>query len=356
MIPDGLPLSCGRACAGRLEHGGLAREPGARHASCATRWQRWRGSRDVEVELFEFLPGPLSYPLAALALRRRFDAVEARHRPRPLRPDRLAGARAARPAARGHAARHRCAPPAHAASDARRAGAHGSRGDRVGVARAGARTGASRRRRCCRAASRSTVSARSRATRRDSRSDSTGEAPCLLFPFDPERAGQALRPRARARGRRAPDDARRDGARPRDARDQRRQRGAGPVRGGGLRPRGARGARLRRAGARDAGRRASRRRWRGSRARSARPMTASAGRRRSSRSLAQAGPARRRARARRGVLLGTDGGARRGGLALAARQRPLGPLVGRPGMFGLKRSLWRDPGVDWQGRRERASL
>jgi hypothetical protein len=30
--------------------------------------------------------------------------------------------------------------------------------------------------------------------------------------------------------------------------------------------------------------------------------------------------------------------------------------VGRPGMFDLKRSLWRDPGVGWQGRRERASL
>jgi hypothetical protein len=69
MIPDGLPLSCARACAGGVKHGGLARKPG-RGVFVRDQVAALAAIADVQVELFEFLPGALSYPIAAAVLRR----------------------------------------------------------------------------------------------------------------------------------------------------------------------------------------------------------------------------------------------------------------------------------------------
>ena len=67
----------------------------------------------LELELFDFAPGgPGAYLRAAPALRRRFGGAAVRRRPRPLRPDGLAGAGRTRRGPRGHPARHRSGPPA----------------------------------------------------------------------------------------------------------------------------------------------------------------------------------------------------------------------------------------------------
>ena len=64
MIPDGLPLVVSRARAGCLEHGGSRERPG-RGVFVRDQVAALRRIDGVEVELFEFRPGALSYPLAA---------------------------------------------------------------------------------------------------------------------------------------------------------------------------------------------------------------------------------------------------------------------------------------------------
>ena len=128
-------------------------------------------------------------------------AASLRRRPRPLRPDRLAGARGARPRARADRARHRRAPPrARGCSPApRSAGSTCSRPSRARSprnCRAAAR-GAGRR--CCPAASTSSASTRFPARRRAPRWASTPSGPTCCSP--PTRPARSSATTARSRWR-----------------------------------------------------------------------------------------------------------------------------------------------------------
>ena len=256
MIPDGLPLSCVRACAGGVEHGGLARTSGARRCSSATRSPRCAGSATSTSSCSSSRPGrsPTRWPRARCAgasTAARLDIVHAHFGLTAWPALALRG-----PAPRGDAARHRRAPSALAAADAR-ARCRTWISSRRSRSRSPTSSARSRRRRaCCPAASRSNASARSRARPRGSRSGSTRDEPCLLFPADPERAekrfDRALELAGGVRlltlGATAPDHV--------TLAINAANAVLVPVRRRGIRPGGARGARLRRAGARHAGRRA----------------------------------------------------------------------------------------------------
>ena len=181
---------------------------------------------DVEIEVFAFPPGLRAYPAAARAAPP-LPPRRVRHRPRALRPDRVAGAaRPARPGRR-HAARQRPLPPALEPDHARRAAVHGAarrRLARVQREHPGRGDDAARRRAAGRHRPRPLPPD---PPPRGARAPRPGPRRALpAVPPRPRPPAQALRPRARGGRRRAAAD---DG--PRRARrgpvlDQRRQRRA----------------------------------------------------------------------------------------------------------------------------------
>ena len=228
-------------------------------ASSPIRSRALRRTRGAEIEVFVVRSpgGSAPTPKRRAALRPAYGGRPLRHRARPLRADRVAGAGGAGPRAARDAARHRSRPPPFAAGDAGGAAV-------PAISPASCRSRWPQRSpagrpadgwRCCPAAS--TCTASSRSTAREARR----RAGAL--------AGRAV-PAVRRRSRRAPRSATTcalaaagdvplltlgDVAPGRGAAvGQCRQRRAGALRPRGLRARGAGGARLRRAGAGDAGR------------------------------------------------------------------------------------------------------
>jgi len=192
MIPDGLPAIVRTVRARWLcRNGRLARTPGARRLRARFRWRRFARISDVDVEAVR-VPArrallPPGRAGAAEALRQR----AARHRPRALRLERLAGPRAARTAPRRDAARHRRPPSALALADACGRPPHRSRRDRFASRSHSNWAGHCRRRWCCPAVSRSIASGRSPATPRASRSASSVTCPTCCSP--PTRRGRRKR-------------------------------------------------------------------------------------------------------------------------------------------------------------------
>ena len=156
---------------------------------------------DLEVELFAFGPGPRALVARGARAAAALSRAALRHRPRPLRADRVAGAARAARAGGRDAARQRPARPPLVLRDARGAAVH--RAGRRGLARVQrepARRGDVRGgSRSCRSGStcerfRPIPRAEARA-----RLGLDPDGPYLLFPHDPVAAAEALRPRASRR-------------------------------------------------------------------------------------------------------------------------------------------------------------
>ena len=314
-----------RARPRRHEH--VSRRASGRRSgrSCATRSRRCGGATTSRSSCSRSRPGRARCARAALALRRALPRAALRHRPRALRPDRLAGA--ARPARAGgrDAARQRPARPPLLPRHARGAAVHRAR--RRGLARvqreparARGRRGGSR---CCRSGSTSSASGRSRAPRRARGSGSTPTARTCCSRTIPSRPLKRYDRAVEAAGDVplltlggvAPDEV--------PYWINAANAVLVPSAEEGVRAVGDRGARVRRARVRHAGRASTPSRCTASTGAYCAPWDATPGAPRSRPHLAGGRPARRRARPRRAVLRRRDGRARGRGVARSARRAHL---------------------------------